>query len=87
MVRTPPPPIIARRAAARPCCRCIRGGLGAVWCLLAASGPSALEGQDHHAGTGEDSTSAAPVSWRMPPMNMAMPMLPGLEGKIPTVAP
>ncbi len=27
------------------------------------------------------------VAWRMPPMNMTMPMMPGLEGELPPVAP
>ena len=41
-------------------------------------------GQMHHHGMMTDSDS---VAWRMPPMDMSMPMLPGLEREIPIVAP
>ena len=50
--------------------------------------PHPLAPQDNQRGRASprDSTGGGP-QWRMPPMNVTMPMLPGLEGRVPTVGP
>lgn len=62
------------------------GGAHVLLCLslLTASNPSVVEAQEHQH---HHNASEGGVAWRMPPMNMMMPMLPGLEGKVPTVTP
>ncbi|MFT4604069.1 MAG: suppressor of ftsI [Rhodothermales bacterium] len=51
--------------------------------------PITVMGQDHnmmnHAGM--DMGAGDSLSWRMPPMDMSMPMLPGLENEVPVVGP
>lgn len=60
------------------------GTLAAItFVLLAPVGSLAQTGHEGH-GT-EDTTEAA--SWRMPPMETEMPMLPGLEGRTPDTEP
>ena len=47
---------------------------------------TAQEPMDHRMHHGMSGDSAGPT-WRMPPMDMSMPMLPGLERAVPVVAP
>ncbi len=51
--------------------------------------PIVAMGQDHnmmnHAGM--EMGAGDSLAWRMPPMNMSMPMLPGLENAVPVVGP
>ncbi len=53
--------------------------------------PMVATGQDHnmmnHAGHAMDMGAGDSLTWRMPPMDMSMPMLPGLENEVPVVGP
>ena len=53
--------------------------------------PNVAMGQDHnmmdHSGHAMDMGSGDSLSWRRPPMDMSMPMLPGLDREIPVVGP
>jgi FtsP/CotA-like multicopper oxidase with cupredoxin domain len=53
--------------------------------------PGVVAGQDHnmmnHAGHAMDMGASDSLTWRMPPMDMSMPMLPGLENEVPVVGP
>ncbi|MEQ9570304.1 MAG: multicopper oxidase domain-containing protein, partial [Longimicrobiales bacterium] len=52
---------------------------------LALAALSPLQAQMDH--TGHDMPMDMAGGWRMPPMDMEMPMLPGLEGVVPVVGP
>lgn len=56
---------------------------GAVLALLAglSAAPAAAQGHDAHAGH----RAADPAAWRMPPMDMTMPMAPGMDALMPRV--
>lgn len=60
--------------------------MGAL-CLLAA--PSAAQDHDMHAGHNMNTPAMKGDSlvWRMPPMDMAMPMMPGMDTEEPITAP
>ena len=47
---------------------------------LAIAAPILAQAHDAHAG---HAMGGDPAAWRMPPMDMTMPMLPGLEGVVP----
>ena len=53
--------------------------------------PGVVTGQDHnmmdHSGHAMDMGVGDSLAWRMPPMDMSMPMLPGLENEVPVVGP
>ena len=57
-----------------------RAVLLAVGLLAAAPSPARSQHEMHH-------MPAAEGAWRMVPMDMSMPMLPGLEGAVPVVGP
>ena len=66
----------------------MRPGLRSVALLLAVAVAGAVAGQqmqgmDHGSGADVDGV----LSWRMPPMDPNMPMLPGLAGALPSVGP
>ena len=44
-----------------------------------------IRAQSHHAMGGTATSDS--VAWRMPPMDMSMPMMPGLQGAMPVVGP
>ena len=48
--------------------------------LAAPADLAAQAGHEHHA---DGDTAGPEASWRMPPMNTQMPMLPGLQGEVP----
>lgn len=54
--------------------------------LGATLAPAALHAQMDHSGHSMHGMDMGD-GWRMPPMNMEMPMLPGLEGVVPVVGP
>ncbi|MFT5141572.1 MAG: suppressor of ftsI [Rhodothermales bacterium] len=57
-----------------------------VFGLMVASGASAQDMMDHSAhGMAMGATDS--LVWRMPPMEMSMPMLPGLDREFPVVGP
>jgi len=50
--------------------------------------PGAAQQHQHHGGhQGHGVEGGDPSAWRMPPMNMDMPMMPGMAGRVPNVAP
>jgi FtsP/CotA-like multicopper oxidase with cupredoxin domain len=61
-------------------------GVLAVFGLMPASAASAQDAMDHSAhGMAMGATDS--LVWRMPPMDMSMPMLPGLDREVPVVGP
>ncbi|MBO6574331.1 MAG: multicopper oxidase family protein [Rhodothermales bacterium] len=60
-----------------------------IGCLLAALLVLPATGQDHHMHHGHDlgAMQGDSLVWRMVPMDMSMPMLPGLETAVPVVGP
>ena len=61
-----------------------RLGSHGIAALPSARGPTSADGDAHRHPT-EDGEGAA--AWRMPPMPLGLPMLPGLSGLIPAVEP
>ena len=61
----------------------VKGGTLAALCatMLAATTPLYAQGHDTHAGH----TATNPLAWRMPPMDMTMPMAPGFDLLLPRV--
>lgn len=57
-----------------------RALLTAAWGLLSLAAHAQHEHHMHH-------VPADSLAWRMPPMDMSMPMLPGLERALPPVQP
>lgn len=67
--------------------RVAAGAIGIVSAALLVALPAPLraqmDGMDHSAHMGMEMSGG----WRMPPMDMEMPMLPGLDGVVPVVEP
>jgi len=59
-----------------------RGVYAALGALVAVAAPLSAQHEMHNMGH-----MTMEAGWRMPPMDMEMPMLPGLEGAIPVVGP
>ncbi|NNE70756.1 MAG: multicopper oxidase family protein [Rhodothermales bacterium] len=65
--------------------------LGRLLLALAFLAPASAGAQDHnmmnHAGHNMAMPTGDSLVWRMPPMDMSMPMLPGLDTEVPVVGP
>lgn len=59
----------------------------AVAAMTLVLAPPPAPGQTGGPSGGATDTTDATVSWRMPPMQMEMPMLPGLQGAVPDTRP
>ncbi|HLE57360.1 MAG TPA: multicopper oxidase family protein [Rhodothermia bacterium] len=56
-------------------------------CLLLSAGDALGQGHEGHAMHHHPPDDSAEVTWRMPPMDPSMPMMPGIEKEVPVVAP
>ena len=56
-------------------------------CLLVAPGTVLGQGHEGHTMHHHPPADSAEVTWRMPPMDPSMPMMPGIEKEVPVVAP
>lgn len=65
--------------------------LGRLLLALVFLSPAVAGAQDHnmmnHAGHNMGMPMGDSLAWRMPPMDMSMPMLPGLDNEVPVVGP
>lgn len=62
------------------------GSIGLLTFLMLI-GPVVAQEMDHSQHHGHNMGSSSDDEWRMPPMDMSMPMMPGLEEELPPVQP